>query len=303
MKTTIKKRLVFYWFLITEWFKSLVALETALPTPRIDLENKHDNENNMSKRSTGVNIKKFSSPKEEPTSPMIEQVIQKETNPIEDVIADSPAPTPEPVINPSQTKFSDNFKPHAQSMELLWTAPFHVSNLWRMHVDLDTRLGWLSDVFEFKTSTAQRLNLKSSNIIHNGEFGNSEIDRLTTDIITGLYEELYIKAEQINNLPSEYNNASKKLVMRPLVADDKNKSLTKITEVWSGYIDNDTVFLCHSLSTNIEMFCSIATPIIVSYSGSLVSFIQEIYNPINPQIVYGSYFEVEQPSLSWKRYI
>ena len=107
-----------------------------------------------------------------------------------------------------------------------------------------------------------------------------------------------IQAEQTNIISKE-SLKNTVLMFKPHSKVSESIVLNKITKVWYYYIEDGAVVLVPKVSSIISIYC--ADVVQVLYSGILINFLQEIYNPMTPKIVYGSHFEVVC-NQAWKIY-
>ncbi len=282
MKTAIKKRLVFYWFLLTEWIKRIRSLNQLGPNE--DTVRLHhqilDRDVIMAKKSQF--IKKDQQAKEAP--------IATDTIVVDDKQVD----------DARSNEILSNFNSIKHNIHPVFSESYLVQNLELMHELLDQKLRCLSTFVSFLVAPNVKIHLKTSTVVYNGIFTSQSREELISSLFTALYEELYIKAEQVNKIPKEFANATPALVIKPYSDVLESVILNKITDVWYYYDDVGVINLVHKLNQNITVYCS--EPITVLYSGLLYSFIHEIYNPIAPRIVYGSYFEIIPNNKLWKIY-
>lgn len=321
MKIAIKKRLVFYWFLFTEWIKKIIQLNQLGPNED-SVQYYQNYETNMAAKKSQF-TKKVSDVKMDEHS--VEQTsteqVNADKNSTEKYVAETipvsasinapikiaePPPLPVAAINETteQTDSSLNLlttlrhTPNQYNNNNVFSAPFLTHNLEKVHSFVDSKLAFLSSVISFNTKHVQKLHLKASTILHNGELDANDCDELINSVLTSLYEELCIQAEQTNIISKE-SLKNTVLMFKPYSKVSESIILNKITEVWYYYIEDGAVVLVHKVSSIITIYC--ADVVQVLYSGILINFLQEIYNPMTPKIVYGSHFEVVC-NQAWKIY-
>lgn len=323
MKMAIKKRLVFYWFLFTEWIKKIIQLNQLGPNEdsvqyyQIYETNMATKKSQFTKKVPDVKIEEHSVKQ---TS--IEQVNANKDSTEEPVAETIPvsasinAPIkilenpPLPVTVTNETKTEQTYSslnllttlrhtPNQYNNNNVFSAPFLTQNLEKVHSIVDSKLAFLSSVISFNTKHIQKLHLKASTVLHNGELDANDCDELINSVLTSLYEELCIQAEQTNIIPKESLKKTV-LIFKPYSKVSETIILNKITDVWYYYyIEDGAIVLVHKVSSIISIYC--ADVVQVLYSGILINFLQEIYNPMTPKIVYGSHFEVVC-NQAWKIY-
>ena len=317
MKIAIKQRLVLCWFIITQWFRSFAK---PLSDDFNNSTNQYIDDNNMAtkqnKPKQSIFVTKPIAPNDEDVVDVKEAITQQPSpsssnNLLKDTASESVEsnysvlPTnshqeniltttvaaetvvEESVVQqPSSNNILEKFNIACKSVvESNWTAPYLAINQENFHKMMDSILPDLTSVIDFQLQANHRLNLKTSRVFHNGELDNGELREFVADVLTAIVEEIIYKTEA--TALSERPNGCK-LIIAP--NKKQNGNAVKIVNGWSYSKQGDITFLYHEYDTHLEICCT--EPIVVLYSGKLMSFVQEMYNPMNPQLIYGSFFDV-----------